>query len=319
MSLLVINSANRVSQGLIRSLHQSNKFERILCADLYPSYTVHQKWFTFLEDLNSSSKTKIADMKIEERSDLQRALKGSSHVLYVTHDYYELVFSKLTMLVNAAKLAKEAKVQKFVSLSAVEHYHYGEQNPFAVHTQAEAEAKKVNEGVVSIQSDLVFGPYATAVNQLLTRIASGKKVHFVPSANSVSPIHCENLAEIVSAALAGEVSSQSLVAKGGESLTWNEILETLQKSMGVKAEVSGGSFFSSPLKNDILSETCFQPCYRNLVRFVNKYEAVQGQLDGKLNLNLKSFKQTYAEGTSRKEDFAKKCGYGECTLKWLFG
>ena len=315
----MLNSANRISQGLIKSLHQSAKFERILCADIYPSYSVHQKWFTFLEDLSSTSKTQIADMKIEDRSDLVRALGLSSHVLFVTHDYYELVFSKLTMVVNAAKLAREAKIKKFVSLSPVEHYHYGETNPFAVQTQAEADARKANENVVTIQSDLVFGNYGTVVNQLLTRIANGKKLHLSPSTQKVSPIHGDNLAELVEAVLTGDVNSQALVAKGNESLNWNEIVNALQQSLGTKVEVSGGSFLSSPLQNNILSEMCFQPCYRNLAQFVNKYESPQGQIDSKFNLNLKSFKQTYGESNLRKEDFTKKCSNSECALKWLFG
>ena len=97
-------------------------------------------------------------------------------------------------------------------------------------------------------------------------MANGKKVHLVPSAQKVSPIHCDNLAEIVGAVLAGGVGSQTLVAKGNESLNWNDNLKTLQQSLGVKAEVSGGSFLSSPLQNNMLSEMCFQPCYINTIR-----------------------------------------------------
>lgn len=320
MSLLVINSANRVAQGIIKSLHHSSKFERILCADIYPSYSVNQKWFTFLEDLNASSKTKIADMKIDDRSDLVRALGQSSHVVFVTHDYYELVFSKLSMVVNAAKLAKEAKVKKFVSVSPVEHYHYGEQAPFEAQTKAEEEARKANDKVVTIQSDLVVGPYADAVRGIMTRIASGKTLHFAPSQQKVSPIHSDNLAELVDAVLAGDFAGQSLVAKGNETLDWNEVLSVLEKSLGGKATTSRGSPLCNPLSNNLLSETCFKPCYRNLVQFVNKYQSPEGKLDSaKFKLTLKSFKESYPEGGFRKEDFAPKCSYSECTLKWLFG
>lgn len=316
MSLLVINSANRISQGLVKSLQQSNKYERILCADIYPSYSVNQKWFKFLEDLSPSSKTKVSDMKIEERSDLVRAIRSSSHVLYVTHDYYQLVFSKLTMVVNAAKIVHQSpNVKKLVFVNPIEHYHYGEGAAFETHAKAEEDARKVHQNSVTIQSDLVFGRYSTAVHQLICRISNGKKVHFSPSKNLVAPIHCDNLAELVQQALEGNIT-ENVVAKGAESMQWPEIMNILENAIGARAQVVDGGW-DSPLKNNLLSETLHEPCYRNLTQFLKNYETPRGET--KAVANLKSFKQTYGENSLKKEDFLKKSDNVECGVKWLFG
>lgn len=316
MSLLVINSANRISQGLVKSLQKSNKYERILCADIYPSYSVNQKWFKFLEDLSPNSKTKVSDVKIDERSDLVRAIHSSSHVLYVTHDYYQLVFSKLTMVVNAAKIVRESpNVKKFVLVNPIEHYHYGEGAAFEAHLKAEEDARKLNENSVSIQSDLVFGRYSTVLHELICRISNGKKLHFNPSKNLVSPIHCDNLAELVQNALDGKLIN-SVAAKGAESLQWPEIMNLIENALGARAQVSEGGLIS-PLKNNLLTETLYQPCYRNLVQFLKNYETPRGE--NKAIANLKSFKQTYGPNSLNKEDYLQKSDYVECSVKWLFG
>lgn len=317
MSLLVVNSANKVSQGVIRHLYQSGKFERIVCADIYPSYTVHQKWFKFLDELPQNSNTKLTDIKIEERSDLARAIKGSTHVLYVTHDYYRLVFSKLTMIVNTAKIVNQSpNVKKFVALNPIEHYHYGEENAFQAHVQAEEDARKSHEKTVSLQSDLVFGPYSTVVRNLVCRMSNKRKLHFSPSNNTVSPIHCDNLSEVVQNALLGDVASG--VVKGNDKLQWNEILSILESALGQKSTV-GSRSLGSPLTNNLLSEMCYQSCYKNMVQFINKYEGPKGEFENKSNLSLKSFKQTYPENSLQKSDFLDKTSNFECTLKWMFG
>ena len=317
MSLLVINSANRISQGLIKSLQQSNKFERIVCADIYPSYTVHQKWFRFLEELPTSSKTKVSDFKIEEKSDLVHGIRNSTHVLYVTHDYYNLVFSKLTMVVNAAKIVHESpNVKKFVTVNPIEHYHYGEQNAFEAHFKAEEEARKVHEPTVSVQSDLVFGPYSTVVRNIISRLSNGRELLISSSKQEVNPIHCDNLAEIVQGILTGETSNASVVAKGGEVLEWQDIVYFLEKALGVKA--ASGNLIFSPLSNNMLSEMCYEPCYRNLAQFIKQYQGPKGQADNK-NLKLKGFKETYPENSLNKQDFIEKGSVSNCTLKWLFG
>lgn len=143
MSLLLINSSSLISQSLIKTLRASSSLERIVCADLYPGYFAHQRWFKFKDQLEKEpqSKVQVTDIKFEEKSDLYNAIKKSSHVLYVTHDYYKLVPSKVTLLPNAAKLAKEIGVKKFVVVNPVEHFHYGEQNTYATHVKAEEEAR----------------------------------------------------------------------------------------------------------------------------------------------------------------------------------
>ncbi len=107
MSLLVFNSTARVAQGLIRQLHKSGNFEKIVCADVYPNYWGIQRYLNFRESLKSvESKTKISDEHIQEQSDLKAAVSRASHVLYVTHDYYRNSPSKLNLIVSTSKIVK---------------------------------------------------------------------------------------------------------------------------------------------------------------------------------------------------------------------
>ena len=47
MSLLVLNSGSKIAQGLIRALHSTERYERIICADVYPNYNVIQQFIEF--------------------------------------------------------------------------------------------------------------------------------------------------------------------------------------------------------------------------------------------------------------------------------
>jgi hypothetical protein len=143
MSLLLINSSSLISQSLIKTLRSSPTLEKIVCADLYPAYFAHQRWFKFKDQLEREpqSKVQVSDIKFEEKSDLYNAIKKCSQVLYVTHDYYKLVPSKVTLLPNAAKLAKEIGVKKFVVVNPIEHFHYSEPNVYTTHVKAEEEAR----------------------------------------------------------------------------------------------------------------------------------------------------------------------------------
>jgi hypothetical protein len=38
MSLLILNSSSKIAQGLLKHFYNNGKFEKIICADLYPNY-----------------------------------------------------------------------------------------------------------------------------------------------------------------------------------------------------------------------------------------------------------------------------------------
>ena len=69
----------------------------------------------------TASKTLISDTKIETKQDLHELISQSSHVLHITHDYYENVTPKQNVLKTSATIAKELKV--IIMFSEGEIFH----------------------------------------------------------------------------------------------------------------------------------------------------------------------------------------------------
>jgi len=55
----------------------------------------------------------------------------------------------------------------------------------------------VNDKIVSIKSDLCFGDNGTVIHRLLSNIVNKRNIVFHPSSLPPSPIHVDNLAQIV--------------------------------------------------------------------------------------------------------------------------
>lgn len=64
-------------------------------------------------------------MKVSNKPELIRAIKGSSTVLYVTHDYYTNVASKTNMINHVASITASEK-KPLVAVTPLELDHYGE-------------------------------------------------------------------------------------------------------------------------------------------------------------------------------------------------
>lgn len=104
MSLLLLNASNRIAQGFLRVAVESGKYERIVCADIFPTYPTINRLLRFRDSLNTT--TKIDLFKINDKQDLHDAIKQCNNLLYVTHDYYQLVASKKNLLVATINLVK---------------------------------------------------------------------------------------------------------------------------------------------------------------------------------------------------------------------
>jgi len=87
MSLVVISGANKVAQGIIRTLQASGKYERIIVADVFPNYYYVERYLNFKDTLTPNN-TKLSEVKLTDMTDLETALKQATDVVYVTHDYY---------------------------------------------------------------------------------------------------------------------------------------------------------------------------------------------------------------------------------------
>lgn len=127
MSILFINSSSRVAGGVIKNFAKNGSYSSIVCADLYPNYHGINRYLNLREEIGST-KTKISDVKIQGKSSLEKAIDEADKVVYITHDYYSMVPSKLNLIKTVANLAKSHKTQ-LVCVTPAEYDHFGEKDP----------------------------------------------------------------------------------------------------------------------------------------------------------------------------------------------
>jgi len=306
MSLLVFNSANSIAQGVIRRLYRSGAYERIVCADIYPNYYAIQRFLNFKGELkNENSNTKITDIKISERSELINAVQSASHVVYITHDYYSLVPSKLNLIKTVAELAKKHKnVQRLVALTPIEHDHYEETNPVEAARTSEKEAAQIYPNLVTLKSDITFGPNSTLSDYWITSLLNGYRLSsFKESGLTTQPIHSDNVAEIVENSLKDDSrQGKAYYLQGKESVTPDEYITALEDFTGRKRNESGSDIISQ-IKRSITVEDVFK-----------HYKAQpRGELEGieSFGLSLNSFKSAYPQNGLQPSTFASRLDENE--------
>eukprot|EP01016_Furgasonia_blochmanni_P054667 TRINITY_DN9035_c0_g1_i1.p1 TRINITY_DN9035_c0_g1~~TRINITY_DN9035_c0_g1_i1.p1 ORF type:complete len:383 (-),score=107.78 TRINITY_DN9035_c0_g1_i1:225-1325(-) len=281
MSLLVFSSSSRISHTVIRSLYASGKFDRIVCADVFPNYWSLERFFRFRGTLDSvqtsGSRTKVSDLKISERSELLAAVRAASHVVYITHDHYALVPSKINLLKTTAKLVQSTpSVQSFVALTPVELDHFSESDPLGEQNKAEAEARQLLPNATIIRSDLTFGQDSDFANRILDRAANKKTLFWAPnkSGELASPVSTEDLAETVrDAVIGGNLKGKSILAQGNSKVTFDDYLNRLKSASGAEVKTTNFAVIP-PTSSNLASDLLYCPSYINFVRFVQAYRGL---------------------------------------------
>lgn len=226
------------------------------------------------KDTLSENKTKLEEVKLSDKTDLETAIKGATHVVYVTHDYFYNVPSKLNLIKHTASISRSAGIKKLVAVTPIENDHYGEPNAIHAAIQSENEARQAFPDLVELKTDLTFGNDSSTVSELLTRLAYGKSIYFKPSGHRVSPIHTLNIAEATQRVLENTaLKSNKFVARGTEALDWNSIVKTLSGAIGKNANLNSNALENivSPLSDNIVSQTVHHAHYLNFARFINQY------------------------------------------------
>lgn len=77
-----------------------------MCADVFPSYYYVQRYLKFKDTLAAESKTKLREVKLTDKVDLESEIRKASHVLYVTHDYYLNAPCKQGLFKNTATICQ---------------------------------------------------------------------------------------------------------------------------------------------------------------------------------------------------------------------
>lgn len=311
MSLLVFGSANKIAQGVIRRLYASGNYEKIVCADIFPNYGSLQRFLDFQYELTqTSSSTQIEDVKIQERSDLKNAINRASHVLYITHDYYSLVPSKINLIKTVAELSKNSKnVERLVALTPIEHDHYDEPTPALTARKSEEEAIEIFPDLVHLKSDITFGQDSTVVSTLISRIVNNQNVVFEPRTfnEQTSPIFSEDLARIVESTLKNnKFKGKAYAIQGPDALTLGELLSTIQKHTGNAVRLNEDVIERAipPYNPNLISQWLYDPAYINLTAFLREYKTLEksGLSDMKdFKFKLKSIETIHSPDTVNAE------------------
>jgi nucleoside-diphosphate-sugar epimerase len=326
MSLLVFGSANKIAHGVIRRLASSGAYEKIVCADLYPTYWANERFYKFRDELGSGSgNTTLTDIQIQEKSDLARAISNSSHVVYITHDYYTLTASKLNLIKTVAELAKRYNTEKFVALTPVEHDHYGEKNPYHAVAQSEQEALSANPDMVHLKTDITFGRDSTVVDGLIRRIVNEQPINMDSSTfgQYAHPIHTDDVAAVVERILKENITGRHFALEGPERVTLEQIVRTLERYCGESAKLNESwvEKILSPTSANLITERLYCPDYINTSAFFKLYRPLdKGGLEEGSNLlgNPKSFSSTYEERGVEKELYRSHTSDYENAIKRFF-
>mmetsp|Transcript_38472 Transcript_38472/g.34226 ORF Transcript_38472/g.34226 Transcript_38472/m.34226 type:complete len:314 (-) Transcript_38472:248-1189(-) len=292
MSLFVFSSANKIAQGIIRRLNASGQYEKIVCADLYPNYHSHESYLRGLDDSIANSKI-IQDIKIHDRPELNAHIRDASHVLYITHDYFQLTPSKLNLIRTVAEYAQKAKVKKFVALTPIELDHQGEPQPVFDAAESEKAAREACPDMIHLKSDLTFGPNSSAVDFLIRGSLMNKPLDINIVSQTGKPIHSENVADVVERVLSedGHAGKQYAV-EGPESINLNTYLN----KVGDWSKTSfkyGKDWFDLGFNADHVNAQV-----KNTCQFLNSYKGVDapGFEDiSSFNLNLRDIYSDHGE------------------------
>ncbi len=106
MSLLIVGSCSRVTQGIVASLARQQLYQSITILDLLPTYDFHQRFYNLQKHLTSqNSTTPVTINKITRVEELANQIRTHRDLLYVTHDYFQAVTSKTKLMELTAQLS----------------------------------------------------------------------------------------------------------------------------------------------------------------------------------------------------------------------
>lgn len=106
MSLLIVGSCSRVTQGLVQHLARQKAYEKITILDLLPVYEFHHRFYRLQNQLASQqSQTKVSINKLYQLGEFATAVKQHKDLLFVSHDYFESVTSKTKLMEITAHLS----------------------------------------------------------------------------------------------------------------------------------------------------------------------------------------------------------------------
>lgn len=323
MSLIVFSAGSRISQGLIKHLHQTGNFDKIVCADVFPGYSTYERYFRFKDQLDPNSKTQVTEAKIFQKSELTNLFKEATHVVYCTHDHYKVVPAKENLLKLTSELtASHANIQKAVFVTPTEYENY--QEPDVIDSSIKSEQNALataGDKSLLIRSDLTFGPFSQLVhNTLLAKVLSGSSIAYAGHSARRNPISINDLAKIVENGLASSETGKAFYAKGAKDYNYAEIIGVFEQMSGKKANLNQDMLQKvfSPLSANLVSEMLYTGCYQNCMRIMDNKRDHQPSEYGDASellgagVEMEAFEMFYGKGY-----FESMKGAGPAKKGWV--
>ncbi|CAK90339.1 unnamed protein product (macronuclear) [Paramecium tetraurelia] len=262
MSLLLLNASNRIAQGFLKVAAESGKYEKIICADIFPTYFTVQRLLKFKQQFS----TKIELFKVGDRQDLHDVIKQANNLLYVSHDYYQVTASKKNLLVATLDLAKTRNYKTVAYVAPVVHMIIRK--------------RSMNGNIQKLKAVAPFLNWqSTFTNKIAQRIYNGQSIYFKSTGQSCAPIFTGDLEAIVARVLAGDHAGKLLLAKGHKHIDFKSIIHLIEDSLGnsYKAQLNS-SFIEKiihPTNNCIVGQQLYCPSYINLTKLIANYKALE--------------------------------------------
>lgn len=114
MSLLIVGSCSRATQGIVAQLAKQQLYQSITILDLLPTYDLHQRFYRLKQNLSSlNSNTQVNINKLINIEELASNINSHKDLLFVTHDYFTSVTSKTKLMEITAQLSKQVLLSTF--------------------------------------------------------------------------------------------------------------------------------------------------------------------------------------------------------------
>ena len=263
MKLSVINGANRIAAGFIKSAIKSKKFESILVADLYPTFESISEFHRFKHSLNlGENQSKLKETKITEKSDIVDAIENSTHTVYFTHNHYSLLPSKQSILQKTIEILKKQKSIKSTFVLPKELDHYSEADINKVIKDSESQIFDSLPDANYYRPDLTVGKYSESIFDCVYHFLANKSLLHSESKNIFHLVNGEELGENILKGLENKGDKYKVI--GPDAISIQEITEKIANlAQGNHSGLQTSAFIPS----SFLSEWKYSPEVRNFVNF----------------------------------------------------
>lgn len=232
--LVVMNGAGNIARSVV-SAHlrrHAGRYASVKVVDARPYRQSVYHWQATLD-----GNVKVNKALARSVDSLNLSLEGAKDVVYFTHDYVTMSSDKNSHLQAVAQIAKK-QGNNLVAVCPIESdlaWSEDEQSYAEKTKEAEAAALQANPSMTLFKTNLTFGPETHLIHFLAQCALVGKAPYkaFVARDHlnfKYAPIHTDDVAEAVGAALEDASASGHYMLAGKEHYDLSQILAVLEKA-----------------------------------------------------------------------------------------